>query len=124
MKILIIDDEVLVRKSLSRVLSASFEVVEAIDGKQGMELWEQHKPAVVVLDVLMPVYSGPQVLQMLSPEIRSQSKVILISAYTGEYNVETARDLGVDLFIAKPFEDIFTVRDQIIEISKQVRKSP
>lgn len=109
-KVLIIDDEPLVRRSLRRALeSQSFLVHEAVDGKQGLQVWEQVHPDLVFLDILMPGLTGPQVLAELKPELRNQSKVVLISAYSGEYNLESAKSLGADHFIPKPFEDIFGI---------------
>jgi CheY-like chemotaxis protein len=108
MKILIIDDEPLVRKSLSRACaSKGHQVIEASDGIEGLNKWISEKPDMVFLDVLMPGLSGPQLLK----EIGSQrtGKVILMSAYSGEHNVQTAAQIGADLFIAKPFDDIFMV---------------
>jgi CheY-like chemotaxis protein len=115
-KLLIVDDEPLVRRSLTRVLAEHFQIFEAQDGREGLEKWQKERPDIVILDVLMPGLSGPQVLQQISADLRSQAKVVLISAYTGEYNVDTARDLGVDLFVAKPFDDIFEVQKKILEI--------
>jgi DNA-binding response OmpR family regulator len=62
---------------------------------------------LVFLDVLMPGLSGPQVLQELGSN--KTGKVILMSAYSGEHNIETAQQMGADLFIPKPFEHIFEV---------------
>jgi two-component system, response regulator PdtaR len=108
MKILIIDDEPLVRKSLSRACAnKGHQVIEASDGLEGLKKWTTEKPDMVFLDVLMPGLSGPQLLK----EIGSQrsGKVILMSAYSGEHNVQTAAQIGADLFIAKPFDDIFLI---------------
>ena len=57
----------------------------------------------------MPGLSGPQVLQEIDIQIRNSTKVVLISAYTGEHNMDTALKMGADLFIPKPFDDIFYV---------------
>lgn len=108
MKVLVVDDEALVRRSLGRALKAKgYEVVEAADGSEGLKLWKEHKPDLIFLDVLMPGLSGPQVLK----EIGSgrTGKVILMSAFAGEHNMETALEMGADLFVGKPFEDIFAV---------------
>lgn len=116
-KILIIDDEPLVRRSLKRALEASqFEVTEAVDGKQGLQAWKQVRPDLVFLDILMPGLTGPQVLSELDAESRGLSKVILISAYSGEYNLESAKSLGADHFIPKPFEDIFGIVKLVSEM--------
>ena len=55
----------------------------------------------------MPGLSGPEVLKEIDD--KCGSKVILISAYSGEYNMEKALSIGADLFIPKPFENVFDV---------------
>ncbi len=111
MKVLIIDDESLIRRSLRRAFeSHGFKVYEAVDGDQGLRVWREVAPDVVLLDVLMPGYTGPQVLNQIQQiSGRGGAKVILISAYTGEYNLNKAHDLGADLFLPKPFQDVFDV---------------
>jgi CheY-like chemotaxis protein len=115
-KILIVDDEPLVRKSLGRACRArGHEVVEAADGIEGLSVWKSALPHLVFLDVLMPGLSGPELLKEISKEIANdpasgvRAKVILMSAYSGEHNVATAQQMGADLFIPKPFEDVFAV---------------
>ncbi len=108
MKILIVDDESLVRRSLRRVFEMTkHHVLEAEDGQKGLEIWRQESPDIVILDVLMPGLTGPQVLKEIGRD--HTAKVILISAYTGEYNLIKARDVGADLFISKPFENVFEI---------------
>lgn len=116
-KILVVDDEPLVRRSLKRVLETSgYQVFEAVDGKQGLNMWKETAPDLVFLDVLMPGLSGPQVLAELDINVRSRAKVILISAYSGEYNLDSAKSLGADHFIPKPFEDIFGIVKLVSEM--------
>lgn len=108
MKILIVDDEALVRRSLSRALkSKGHEVLEAVDGNEGLKLWQTTQPDLVFLDVLMPGLTGPQVLKEIGA--KKTGRVVLISAFSGEHNMETAVQMGADLFVPKPFEDIFAV---------------
>lgn len=110
-KVLIIDDEKLVRLSLERVFKKSGHIVElAEDGEVGLDKWMSFEPELVILDILMPKLNGPEVLEKMKP--KSKSKVILISAYSGEYNLQKAQDIGADLFISKPFENIFDVLKQ------------
>lgn len=109
-RVLVIDDEPLVRRSLQRVLNHSgFEVILAADGLQGYQMWTEQKPEVVLLDVLMPGLSGPQVLEKISPELKSKTKIMMMSAFTGEFTQTKAHDLGAQLFVAKPFDDIFEI---------------
>lgn len=117
MKVLIVDDEPLVRRSLGRALkSRGHEVLEAEDGTQGLGLWREHQPQLVFLDVLMPGLTGPQVLAEIGPQ--HSGKVILISAFSGEHNMETAVQMGADQFIPKPFDDIFAIVAQAEELVK------
>lgn len=112
MKVLIIDDEPLVRRSLSRALtSKGHQACEANDGPQGLLAWKTEKPDLVFLDVLMPGMNGPEVLSEMIQDMGQKKigKVILISAFSGEHNMETALQMGADLFIPKPFENIFEV---------------
>lgn len=111
MKVLIVDDEPLIRKSLNRALVArGHQVWEADNGKQGLDLWKELRPDLIFLDVLMPGLSGPEVLMQMGQD--KSGKVILISAYAGDYNLEKVRQMGADLFIAKPFDNIFEVVNQ------------
>jgi CheY-like chemotaxis protein len=109
MVVLVVDDESLVRRSLKRALEQrGHEVFEASDGLQAIKIWPEIKPALVFLDVLMPGLTGPEVLRELDKK-KNGAKVILISAYSGDYNLETAQKMGADLFCPKPFEDIFSI---------------
>jgi CheY-like chemotaxis protein len=116
LKILIVDDEPLVRKSLGRAFrSKGHDVTEAVDGSEGLKLWlemmgRDHGPDIVLVDVLMPGLSGPELLNEVRPKFSGwKGRVILMSAYSGEHNVTTAQQLGADLFIPKPFDDVFAL---------------
>jgi DNA-binding response OmpR family regulator len=118
MKILIIDDEDLIRRSLKRVFEREkFSVQEAENGLDGLKLWRECQPDLVVLDVLMPGLTGPQVLKEIGTE--KNAKVILISAYTGEYDLNKAHEMGADLFITKPFQGVFEVVQSARELLGQ-----
>ena len=110
MKVLVIDDEPLVRLSLKRALQKGGHTVEeAEDGQSGLDKWRVFAPDLVFLDVLMPRLSGPDLLRTLAGTGKGNAKVVLMSAFTGEYDLEKAKSLGADLFIPKPFEDVFQV---------------
>ncbi|MAE73405.1 MAG: response regulator [Bdellovibrionaceae bacterium] len=111
MKVLVIDDEAVIRRSIQRAgEKKGHEVYLAENGSEGLAIWSKANPDVVFLDVLMPGLTGPDVLKQRDPN--SKAKVVLISAYTGEYNLERAQEHGADLFIGKPFADIFAVIQQ------------
>ena len=79
-------------------------LVEVADGgREGVEKWESFSPDVVFLDVLMPDLNGPKVIEHVG---ETSAKVVLMSAYTGDYDLEKAQSLGANLFVSKPFDDI------------------
>jgi CheY-like chemotaxis protein len=90
-------------------------VIEAVDGLEGFELWKSSTPDLIFVDVLMPGLSGPELLEKFSAEIRPRlgdkwkGRVILMSAYSGEHNIATAQQMGANLFVPKPFDDIFAL---------------
>ncbi len=110
MKILIVDDEPLIRRSLGRVFQTKgWLVIEAPEGLSGLALWNQERPDVVLLDVLMPGLSGPQILESVSNEVKAKTKIFMMSAFTGDWNHSKAVELGAEAFLPKPFDDIFQI---------------
>ncbi len=108
MKVLIIDDEILIAKSIKKVFSQfNFNADYCTDSSIGFSKWIKQRPDIVFLDVLMPKLNGPELLKKLGHQ--KTGKVILMSAYTGEFDTEKAKNIGADLFISKPFDDIFSL---------------
>ena len=103
LKILIADDESRMRKLVHDYLNKSgFEVLEAEDGNQALDLFFQDKEiALVILDVMMPKMDGWEVCK----EIRAYSKVpiIMLTAKSQEQDELMGFQLGVDEYITKPF---------------------
>ncbi|MAV91099.1 MAG: response regulator [Bdellovibrionaceae bacterium] len=117
MKILVVDDEKLIRRSLQKAAQKKGHLVEvAEDGKIGLKIWKEFQPDLVFLDVLMPEMDGPTLLQMRPLE--PAAKVILMSAFTGKYDSDKAQKMGADLFIPKPFEDI----NEVIQVAENLIK--
>ena len=101
-KILIADDEQLMRQLVNDFLTPEgYEVIEAADGKEAIEMYDKYHPDLVLLDVMMPGYDGWTVCR----EIRRESMVpiIMITAKGEEIDQLFAYDLGVDEYITKPF---------------------
>lgn len=104
MRLLIVDDEPLIRRSLQKAFeSKGHTVYLAEDGFMGLEQWRLHKPDLVMLDVLMPGLTGPQILDEIGQT--HGAKVVMMSAYSGDART----NLNIELFLKKPFEDIFKV---------------
>lgn len=113
-KVLIIDDEELIRSSLRRVLIRNqFEVFEASDGDSGLKVWLEKKPDIILLDYMMPGITGLDILTQVPSELKGV--VFVISAYVGEEERKKFIQEGVQFFYKKPFEDIFSFVSSIKE---------
>ena len=109
--VLVVDDEEMVRSLAKAVLLAQgWQVLEAADGQQAVELFLQHKETIdaVVLDLTMPVLSGHEVFRQLR-EIDPQVKVIFASGYAEEQLEESERRAMAG-FIKKPYRPQEVVR--------------
>lgn len=112
MKILVIDDEILITMSLKRALEKrGHSVSVANGGQQGLQIWREERPDLVVIDFIMPDMNADQVLAEIGD--RGSCKVVLMSAYLGERTVEKPPALGIALFIKKPFDNIFDICELI-----------
>jgi DNA-binding response OmpR family regulator len=98
------DDEDILSLVSLRLRRAGYKVVQAHDGQQALELARSHRPAVSVLDVMMPRLTGHQVLAAMrdDDELR-ELKVVLLSARVLEADVERGIESGADAYLAKPF---------------------
>ena len=114
MKILIVDDEVIIAKALARAFAAKkHEVVLRHSGEEGLEAWEMESPDIVFLDVIMPNLTGPQVIQEFkkrNPQKSEKCFIILMTAHSGVKHKESALAAGADEFIQKPFLILYPVQ--------------
>jgi CheY-like chemotaxis protein/curved DNA-binding protein CbpA len=105
-KILIADDDPLLRKVLGKILTeAGYEVVVAEDGERAVEKAASERPHLVIADGLMPKMHGFLACKMIK-QMQSPPKVILLTAvYTKKnYKWEARQQYGADDFLTKPFE--------------------
>lgn len=101
---LVIDDEMLIRKSVSKFLKREqFEVFEAEDGYKALEIAKNNEIDIVVTDVRMPGMSGIDTIKELK-QIKSNLKMIVMTGYASENTPIEAIRLGVNDYIYKPFE--------------------
>ena len=105
-KVLTVDDSKVVRAMIGRHLARyDCQVLEASDGKEGVEAARQHKPDLILLDVTMPVMDGRQALAELHRDAACKSiPVIMLTAESGRELVTEIVKLGVRGYIVKPFK--------------------
>jgi len=102
-KILIIEDEKTLRFILAQQLEEEgFEVLEAIDGEEGLQKLKENKVDLIILDLLLPGMDGFEVLSIIkkNPEL-SQIPVIILSNFGEKERIEKGLKLGVIDYIVK-----------------------
>ncbi len=100
--VLIVDDEPQIRRLLTVTLEAnSYRVLAAVSGQEGLVLAAQHRPALVILDLGLPDFSGQEVLRRLREW--SQAAVIVLSVQDDDKGKVAALDAGADDYVTKPF---------------------
>ena len=110
-KILIADDEQLMRQLVIDFLKPEgYEILEAVDGKEALDIYDKEHPDLVLLDVMMPGYDGWTVCR----EIRRESTVpiMMLTAKGEEIDQLFAYDLGADEYITKPFSQNLGCQDK------------
>ena len=112
-RILVAEDEALIRMDLVEMLQGAGYVViaEATNGQEAVELAHLHKPDLAILDVKMPVMDGISAAE----KIIHLAPVLMLTAFSQKELIDRARDAGVMAYVVKPF----TISDLIpaIEIA-------
>ena len=103
--IVLIDDNPELRSFLKNRLQAVYEVLEAANGQEGLQLVFEYLPELVICDVMMPVKDGTSFLKIVKSDVRTAHiPVILLTARTSkEQQVEGLRNQA-DAFVVKPFD--------------------
>jgi PAS domain S-box-containing protein len=115
-KILIMEDEELTRKSIAMYLvSKKFKVLEAKNGRIGLELFRREKADLILLDLRMPEMDGMEVLSVVSEEF-PETPVIVISATDKVSDSVEALRLGAWDYVIKPIQDM-TVLYHVIQMA-------
>ncbi|MDD3726076.1 MAG: response regulator [Candidatus Ratteibacteria bacterium] len=104
-KILVIEDESDNLKLLSMALkSAGYIVFGATNGEEGLEIFKEEKPDLVILDVVMPVMDGWEVLRRIKSGLRSRRvPVIMLTAKNADQDKLKGYDFGADFYVTKPY---------------------
>jgi CRP-like cAMP-binding protein/CheY-like chemotaxis protein len=107
-KILLIEDNTDVRENTSEILRlAQYEVVTAVNGKEGVEKAQTEKPDIIICDIMMPVLDGHGVLHMLSKQEETASiPFIFLTAKAERSDMRKGMEMGADDYLTKPFDDV------------------
>lgn len=102
MKILLVEDDVTLRKTLAFNLEKEgYEVIETGEGGEALTLAREHTPDLIVLDVMIPTLDGLSVCRILRNE--SDVPIVMLTARDGEVDRIIGLETGADDYIVKPF---------------------
>ena len=102
-KILVVDDAAFMRNILRNILTRNgYEVIEAKNGVELLQMYQEHHPDLVTLDITMPEMNGLTALKKLR-EIDPSAKVVMCSAMGQQAMVMEAVQNGAKDFLVKPF---------------------
>lgn len=111
-KLLIVDDEAGVRALVRMTLdSGVYEIFEASEGFEALDLAREHRPDLVLLDVMLPDVSGMDVCRKIKddPDLASTT-VVMLTARAQTNDVGDAEEAGADGYFTKPFSPIALTR--------------
>ncbi len=115
MKVLIIEDEKSVVDSLTLAFKKeNYEVVSALDGEKGKEIFNKEKPDIVILDLMLPGIKGEELCRFIKD--KSNTPIIVISAKDSEIDKVLALELGADDYLVKPF----SIRELLVRMKKRL----
>ncbi len=105
--VLVVDDEPDMRRYLAGALEENFRILQARDGRQGLEMARTHRPQLMVLDVMMPEIDGLEVCRRLKADTATRGiKIVILTARISEEAKLAALEHGADDFLTKPFSRV------------------
>ena len=117
-KILVVEDDKVLRDTLSDHLGRDYEIVQAEDGEQGLNFILDSRPDLIILDLLLPKLSGLDLLDRVRkyPEAGvAKTKVIIFTNFSNQEFMSRAQELGVAEYLVKTLNDIPSLMKKIQE---------
>ena len=118
-RILVIDDEAQITRVLRAALSAQgYDVRAANDPDEGLRVFRDWSPDLVITDLMMPTMSGVEVCRMI--RTRSTTPVLVLSVREHERSKVEALDAGADDYVTKPF----SIQELLARVRAHLRRAP
>ncbi len=119
-KLLLAEDDQLLASLLTfRLQKGGYEVELRADGKQVKEYLSQNTPDIIVSDIMMPYFSGMELIAYVRKELNLQVPIIIISSAGNEENVLNAFELGANDFISKPVSP----SELLVRVARELNKT-
>jgi len=107
-RILIAEDEEILRMLIMDTLEEEEYIVdEAQDGEEALELLQKYQYDLLILDYMMPIVTGIEVIEKVRHDMKDQQqKILMLSAKSQSFEQEKVLNAGADYFMAKPFSPL------------------
>ena len=127
--ILVVEDDPVLKNLLGHTLAGKYQTLYASDGNEAIALFEQYKPSLVLLDLMLPTVDGFAVLQNIRAHTDESGKapVIVVSNLGQQKDMDRAKELGANDYLIKaevPIEDIVTKIETLLGISTSAPVAP
>lgn len=101
--ILVVEDDPILKNLLGHTFAGKYQTLYASDGNEALSLFEAHKPAVVLLDLMLPSMDGFAVLQSIRQRTDAQkdTPIVVVSNLGAEKDIERAKELGANDYLVK-----------------------
>jgi DNA-binding NarL/FixJ family response regulator len=122
-KIAIIDDQFILREGLKYIIESDSEIEVvgcATNGREALELCEQYKPDLVLMDIIMPEVDGVEATRLIKEKYGAQIKVVILTTFSDDEHIVRAIANGADGFILKDIQpaDLFrTIKSTVAGLS-------
>ncbi len=118
-RVLLADDDELLASLLNfRLEKGGYEVHHSSNGKEVKEYLSKEMPDIIVSDIMMPYFSGIELIDFVRNQLSSNTPIIIISSAGNEENVLSAFDLGANDFISKPVNP----SELLVRVEKELLK--
>ncbi len=113
--VLIVDDEESVRRVVRKTLSEKYDVLEARDGEEAINVAQSQKPNLILMDIMMPRMDGYVACSTIKADKSTRGiPVVMLTGLGFKLNKKLAQTIGADGYITKPFN--------IDELRRQVKR--
>ncbi len=127
-RVLVVDDEPTVRKLVCRMLSRSYDVIQAGNGAEAVEVARKQAPDLILMDMMMPGLDGLSACGALKKDDETKGiPVVMLTAVTHELNQKLALEIiGASAYVTKPFdrEVLVSTVEQFLRRKNPVAASP
>ncbi|MBM1107090.1 response regulator transcription factor [Aurantibacter crassamenti] len=113
------DDELLATLIKHRLEKGGYQVILNRDGKEVKEHLNMSIPDIIICDIMMPYFSGMELIDFVRNELNSNVPIIIISSAGNEENVLNAFELGANDFLSKPISP----SELLVRVAKELNKT-